>query len=133
MNVLQTEWWSMGIPAEWWTEHEDDVVLIADQDGVGSIEISTLCKDSGEFDADEIRRIALDNAETDSEWIHRSCGDFTGQYSSWLEGEAAVREWYLARAGVLLFITYCCEPEQQGLDDAAVDEILGTLEFNPTG
>lgn len=128
MNVLETEWWSLGIPAEWWTEHEDDVVIIADQDGVGTIEISTLRKDSGDFDAEEVRHIARDNAETSAEWSTVSCGDFTGYCSSWLEEEAAVREWYLARGGVLLFVTYCCEPQQQGLDDAAVDEILGTLE-----
>jgi hypothetical protein len=28
---------------------------------------------------------------------------------------------------MLLFVTYSCEEENQGMDDAAVDEILDTL------
>ena len=38
-----------------------------------------------------------------------------------------MREWYVAIGSVLLFITYSCDAENRGLDDAAVDEILQTL------
>lgn len=127
MNVLQTEWWCVGIPAEWWTEQDEDVVLIADRDGVGTIEISTLRRESGEFELEELRSIAVDNAEVDCEWREVRCGDYSGLYSNWLEDEAAMREWYLARGDLMLYITYSCDPEQSGLDDAAVDEILDTL------
>lgn len=127
MNILQTEWWCIGIPPEWWADRDDDIIVIGDTDDVGVIEISTLCKDSGNFDNAEIRRIALDNAETDCDWSDTRCGDFVGVYTTWLEEESAIREWYLADGNVLLFATYSCEPQQRGLDDAAVDEIMGTL------
>ena len=127
MNELQTEWWSVGIPPEFWADREEDVFLIADNDGVGCIEITTLQREEGEFSGAEVRQIAIDNAEGDWDWREASCGDFSGWYSAWLDAEAAVREWYLARGDLMLFVTYSCEPEQAGLDDAAVDEILNTL------
>jgi hypothetical protein len=43
------------------------------------------------------------------------------------EDETWVREWYLSHQSVLLYVTYNCEREDAGMDDAAVAEILGTL------
>ena len=53
MNVLETEWWTLLVPPEWWAENEDHSILIGDRDDVGTIEISTLCRDQGDFSADE--------------------------------------------------------------------------------
>ena len=53
MNILQTEWWSIAIAPEWWTEREEDAVLIGDRDEVGSIQISSLFREEGEFPAEE--------------------------------------------------------------------------------
>ena len=41
--------------------------------------------------------------------------------------DAAIREWYVADGPMLLFITYSCDEENRGMDDAAVDELLDTL------
>ncbi len=127
MNVLETEWWTLGVPPEWWAEREDDSILIGDRDDVGCIEISTLCKEAGEFDAGEVEGIARDNGEPGWQWQPGAAGPFTGVYCEYLEEGDAVREWYLAAGPVLLFITYSCDEDNQGLDDAAVDDILGTL------
>ena len=43
------------------------------------------------------------------------------------EEGAAIREWYVADGAMLLFITYSCDEENRGMDDAAVDELLDTL------
>lgn len=127
MNILETEWWSVGVPPEWWAEREDDSIVISDRDDVGSIEISTLRKESGEFGAAEVQTIARDNGEAGWEWQAASAGDFKGVCSSYREDDDAVREWYLARGPLLLFITYSCDIENSELDRAAVDEILDTL------
>ena len=58
-------------------------------------------------------------------------GAFRGVVTDYTDGEDALREWYLACGPLLLFITYCCDCENRGLDEAAVDEILATL--NPVG
>ena len=35
MNILETEWWNLALPPEWWAESEEDSILIGDRDGVG--------------------------------------------------------------------------------------------------
>ena len=127
MNVLETEWWSMGVPPEWWAEREEDSVVIGDRDDVGNIEISTLQRDEGIFEAEEVLAIARENGEADWHWEPLEAGEFSGVQTRYEEDGDAVREWYLADGPLLLFITYSCDMENRGLDDAAVDEILNTL------
>ncbi len=127
MNVLETEWWTMALPPEWWAEAEGDSILVGDRDEVGCIEISTLQRDSGYFSPDEVRALAAENAEQALDWQEATLGDFTGFTAAYMEDGVALREWYVALEGILLFITYSCDEENRGLDDAAVDELLDTL------
>ncbi|MDG2274004.1 MAG: hypothetical protein P8L39_17035 [Halioglobus sp.] len=127
MNVLETEWWTLALPPEWWADSEDDSILVGDHDDVGCIEISTLHKEQGHFDRDAVLAIAQEESEHPLQWSSATLGEFSGLNSSYVEEEAAVREWYVSNGAVLLFITYSCEEENRGMDDAAVDEILDTL------
>ena len=127
MNVLQTEWWSMALPPEWWAEAEEDSILVGDRDGVGCIEFSSLHKESGAFDPATLREMANEGAEQELEWQACQLGEFKGLYSSFSEDGAAIREWWVANEALALFITYSCEMENRGMDDAAVDELLDTL------
>jgi hypothetical protein len=129
MNILETEWWTIGIPPEWWAEQEDDVVAIGDRDDVGCIEISTLCKDDGKFEEPEVLAIAAENGESAWDWRPIEVAEFAGTQTAYEEDETLVREWYLACGPVLLFVTYTCELENRNMDEAAVDEILQTLEL----
>jgi len=127
MNILETEWWSLAVPPEWWAEREEDSILIGDRDDVGSIEISTLHKDAGEFHPAEIEAFARDNSDGNWDWAPAALGAYRGLGTHYMEEGDAVREWVVARDGVMLFITYSCATENAGLDDAAVDELLDTL------
>ena len=127
MNVLETEWWTMALPPEWWADTEEDSILVGDRDDVGCIEISTLHKEQGEFDLAEAAEIARSEATLALEWNKISLGDFEGVVSQFVEEGAAIREWYVVRRGMLLFITYSCDEDNRGMDDAAVDELLDTL------
>jgi hypothetical protein len=132
MNVLETEWWAMALPPEWWGEvdEDDDTVLVGDQDDVGCIEISTLHKDGGVFDQPELLRIARDESDAEQQWQQVELGDFRGWRAAFAEGDAAVREWYVASGSLLLFITYSCDLDNRGMDDSAVDELLDSLTTN---
>ncbi|MFV0476405.1 MAG: hypothetical protein ACK5ME_01065 [Parahaliea sp.] len=127
MNVLETDWWTLLLPPEWWAEHEEESILIGDIDDVGCIEVSTLHKFEGEFDRAEVLSIAQEETSASVEWKILSCGDFEGVSAGFVEEDTAIREWYLARGPHLLFISYSCEVSNRGMDDAAVDEILDTL------
>lgn len=127
MNVLETEWWTLALPPEWWADTEDDSILVGDRDEVGCIEISTLHKDQGEFDRGEVREIAESEAGQVADWQSVALGDFSGIGGHFVEDGAAIREWYVSSGAMLLFITYSCDEENRGMDDAAVNEILDTL------
>jgi len=127
MNVLETEWWTLAIPPEWWAESEDDSILVGDQDDVGCIEISTLHKEHGIFEHGMVLSIAQTESEEPLDWKSVTLGEFAGVGSSYVQEETAVREWYVSNGALLLFITYSCAEENGGMDDAAVDELLDTL------
>ena len=127
MNVLETEWWSLAVPPEWWADSEEDSILIGDRDDVGCIEISTLHKEEGEFDREAVQAIAQAESEQPLDWQRTRAGEFAGVVSSYVDEGVAIREWYVANGSMLLFITYSCEEENGGMDDAAVDELLDTL------
>lgn len=131
MNILETEWWSMALPPEWWAESEEESILVGDRDDVGCLEFTSLHKESGEFDEAEVLAIAEAESEQKLTWQPLSLGDFQGVASSFVEEGAAIREWYLANGTLLLFITYSCDEANGGMDDAAVNEILDTLMVVP--
>lgn len=130
VNLLETEWWTLQLPPEWWAEHEDESILIGDRDEVGCIEISTLHKEEGEFSAREVARIAREGGDPEEDWRPAKFGSFTGVVAEGEEEGVAIREWCVAHGAMLLFITYSCDADHRGLDDAAVDAILATLDAN---
>ena len=132
MNVLETEWWTLAVPPEWWAESEDDCILVGDRDGVGCIQVSTLHREFGSFSEEEVAAIAAENAGT-GDLSAVSLGDFSGVYGSSEEGDTALREWFVASGSLLLYVTYTCDGENRGMDDAAVDELLDTLALLPVG
>lgn len=127
MNVLETDHWCLLIPPEWWAEHDDDLVRIADRDGVGEIELTTLCREEGVVTAAEIEQLAREESPEVETWSSVRVGAFSGQCGAFAEDDAQLREWYVSAGPVLLYITYACDLENAGMDDAAVDEILATL------
>jgi hypothetical protein len=129
MNVLETEWWTMALPPEWWADSEEDSILVGDRDEVGCIEISTLHKQEDMSNGAEVLGIAADESTGEANWQKVRLGDFTGVARNFVEEGAAIREWYLANGAMLLFITYSCDEENRGMDDAAVDQLLDTLQL----
>ena len=129
MNVLETEWWTMALPPEWWADCEESSILVGDRDEVGCIEISTLHRQEGTFEAAEVLGIATAESIAELDWQKVRLGDFTGFAGKCVEEGAAIREWYLFNGATLLFITYSCDEENRGMDDAAVDQLLDTLQL----
>ncbi len=127
MNILETDHWCLLLPPEWWAEHDDDLVRIADRDGVGEIEVTTLCREEGVVTVAELEQLAQEESPEVVAWSSVRLGAFSGQSGTFDEEDAHLREWYLSAGHILLYITYVCDLENAGMDDAAVDEILATL------
>ena len=127
MNILETDHWCLMLPLEWQAENDDDVIRIVDQDEVGEIEITTLHKQSGKVMPAELQDMAREESPEVPEWKAANAGAFSGVSGRYREDGAAVREWYLGSDSLLLYVTYVCDEDDAGLDDASVDELLGTL------
>ena len=127
VNILQTQWWDMALPDEWHAEQEDDLILISDCDDVGEIAITTLTSESGAVDERALRELTADLEAQHGPGKAITLGDWRGMYFSFHEDGDALREWYLYQNRLLLLITYSCDDDNAGMDDAAVDEILATI------
>ena len=127
MKVLETDQWCLVLPEEWWAEHDDDIVRIADNDEVGEIEITTLCKQTGAVEDAELRRMAQEESPEITQWQPVDLGVFAGVNGRFNEEGASIREFYVSAENVLLYITYVCDEADAGMDDAPVEELLGTL------
>ena len=126
MNIVETDYWCLMLPPEWSAQREDDVVVIADQDGIGELAISTLILES-ESSAVVPRDIACDESPEVATWEAATLGQFTGVAGQLREDATVITEWYVAYRNALLYCTYACDEDDAGLDAAAVEEILATL------
>ncbi len=133
MNVLETDWWTLALPPEWWADAEEEGILIGDRDDVGCIEISTLQRDDADFSEADLQAIARDELPQVAQWRQTQCGEFEGMRGEFREEGSAIRSWLLMAGRLMLFATYSCDEDNAGMDDAAVDEILDTLMLKSEG
>ena len=85
MNVLETEWWTLVLPPEWWADSEDESILIGDRDEVGCIEVSTLHKEQGDFTQDNLEEIAREGSDSRLTWQAVAAGDYKGIMAQFVE------------------------------------------------
>jgi len=127
MRAVESQWWIIELPEEWDAEQDEDVIIIRDEDDVGEIVLTTLTKEDGLVSASELSAFTEDTAAQFGPPVPVQVGEFKGLYFSFEDEGDALREWYLHCDNLLLFITYSCDPDNAGMDDGIVDEILGTL------
>ena len=127
MKIIETEYWCLMLPPEWSAEQSDDVVVITDQDGIGELAVTTLIQDAASVGATSAAKVAEEESPEVADWATVTVGPFAGVTGSFTEDALVIREWYLAYRSALLYVTYACDIEDDGLDTGAVEEILGTL------
>ncbi len=133
MILVETQWWAMPIGEEWSAELDEDTVIITDADGVGVLEISVLEWDDGELAGDDLQMLARQLIPDGVPGKAVTCGQWRGQYFSYVDHEDACRDWLLQGGQKVLLIGYTCDPGNQGMDDAVVDEMLAALELRAGG
>lgn len=129
MAFVESEWWLLELPDEWEASQEEDAIVIADQDGVGELIISTLQKENGSVTDDELEDYARDTLALCGGAAQIEVADAAGLYCAFEDEGEYIREWYLRHDNLFLYITYCCDSDDAGMDDVAIDEILSTICF----
>jgi hypothetical protein len=128
VKLVETQWWALPIDQEWLTEVDEDTVIISDEDGIGSLEISVLEWDDGEVVAEDLQVLSQQLIPAGVKGQAVACGQWQGQYFSYVDHEDACRDWLLLGGQKVMLISYTCDPEHQGMDDAAVDQMLAGLQ-----
>ncbi len=128
MQMLETDWWTIELPPEWDAEQDDEVVVIEDEDGVSCIEISSLVREDGAVSDADLAGFSLELREEGHASRPVSVGTWRGEFFVYDDEEHHWREWFLRQGGHFVYIAYHCLLEHKSMDDAAVDEILATLE-----
>ena len=127
MRALETQWWIIELPEEWDAEQDDETIIVSDEDGVSEIAITSMQKEDGQVDAEELKWYCKDIEKQYGDLSPVSVAELDGFYIRYQEQEDALREWYLKCDNLLVLITHSCDLENAGMDDAAVDQILSTL------
>ena len=101
--------------------------MVRDVDEVSCIEISTLQRDDVEFAPEELAEFSADLRDNGHSGMSVRLGPWRGDYYQYIDGDEAIREWFLGHGDMMLFITCSCLADHAGIDDSAVDAILQTL------
>ena len=133
MRVVESQWWIIDLPDEWEADQEEDSIIISDEDGVGEIVFTTMEKQQGDVTDADLKLHTEDLQQQFGAGQALNIAELEGYYYSYQEDDDAVREWYLRCDKLLLLITYSCDQDNAGMDDAAVDEILSTLYIKVEG
>jgi hypothetical protein len=132
MKLLETDWWTLELPPEWEAEQDEDVIVIEDEDGVSCLELSTLVREQGAVSERDLAEFSRDLREAGHAPRAVRIGPWSGEVFEHDDDEYHWREWFLRHAGLFVYGAYHCESGNRGMDDAAIDEILATLEPRPS-
>ena len=127
MKIIETEYWCLMLPPEWSAEQSEDVVVITDQDGIGELAVTTLIQDNASAGEASAAIVAEEESPEVADWTTVQVGPFAGVVGAFKEDGLVIREWYLTYRSALLYVTYACGIEDEGLDPGAAEEILGPL------
>ena len=125
-RLIETHWWTLPVSDDWEIDSEEGTVIIADRDGVGSLELSVIELDGAPEGVLELGELAAEFVPSGVAGDNVVCGDWPGLLYKYSAGDYC-RDWVLQCDDKVLIISYTCAAEHQGMDDAAVDQMLAEL------
>ena len=130
MAIHEIDWCTLEIPDEWeFSQDEDDVIVIEDEDAVSCIEIfPPVIVEEGEVSDADIAEFSAELREAGLRGKRVRVGGWQGELFEHEDEEHHWREWFLRQGNCFVQVACHCLAEHAGMDDAAVDEILATLE-----
>lgn len=121
MDVLETDFWTIQLPNEWFAEQDDETIVISDEAQVSTIEITPVLADKTTSKEDILSDVVGQEA------FQTSLGEEPAFYQELVEDGAFWREWICELEQGVLIISHGMDEDNKGMDDSSVDEILSTL------
>jgi len=121
MDILETDFWSLQLPNEWFAEQDDETIIIMDESEVSTIEITPIIADKSASKDQILAEVMSGSA------VQTVLGEEAAFYHEFVEDEVFWREWVCELEQGVLLISHGMDEENKGMDDSSVDEILSTL------
>jgi len=119
--------WSLQVAEGWDTCHDADCASIARRElGCGALQLSAALRDSEVTDGD-LLDFAAKEVEAGLKGVPVLTSEFGGYLFTFVRDGAFWRRWYLRKGSLALFVTYNCNVEERGVEDADVDEMMVSL------
>ena len=118
--------WSLTLAPSWQANDDEDGVCIVRPEGLGALQISAACKNTAVTDED-LTDFAADHLGAGARTRPVTLGDFSGIAIRCGADRIHWRRWFLRHGPVALFVTYNCAEADRGIEDADVDQMLGSL------
>lgn len=126
--LVETDCFIIDLPESWSVEQDEECFIFHDPDDITRLEISAMRKQGSLVEESDLEQFSIDLIEQGLKPKPVTVGDFYGAYFGPIEEEGEVwREWVCCAEDVVLLASHGVEAEDKGLDDAIVDEMLGTL------
>jgi hypothetical protein len=124
--------WSLTLAPSWQAHDDEDCVGIVRPHGLGALQISGARKNTSVTDED-LADFAADHLDADARTRPVTLGDFSGIAIRYGADGIQWRQWFLRHGPVALFVTYNRAEADGGIEDADVDQMLGSLRARSNG
>ena len=120
-------WWKAAVPANWDADENDSCVTFKPHKSSGVLQVSAAMKEAGPVTEDHLMEFAhqrIVNRQAKTVETAR----FNGISVGYVNNDQFWKEWWLRSGSLMLYITYVVKIDQQGIEDAAIDEFIRCLE-----
>lgn len=126
-NIYQTSWWSLELPSGWFGTDDDGCISFANVDGVGALQISAYGSGNQEVTDEDLEELSRSDRPQNLTTEKVAYGQFVGLGICERTVTGYWRKYWLRAGSALLFVTYNCSLEHEGIEDDKVDRILHSL------
>jgi hypothetical protein len=132
-TTYKDEWWSVGLPAGWEAEKDDDTTLIGTEDGPGMLQLRDFRSGSRDIDDADLKELAGPHAKGGGQLLRIRYGGFSGFYVHYKSEGNLWWEWWLRNGRLALHATYHCPETARASEESTVAAILGSLQTVAAG
>jgi len=118
--------WRLTLAPSWQASDDGDCLSIARLEGLGALQISAARKNT-EVTDDDLADFAADHLDAGAIARPVTLGDFSGLAIRYGVDGTHWRQWFLRHGQVALFVTYNCIEADREVEEADIDQMLGSL------
>jgi len=119
--------WSIQVATGWFSEQEDECATFWREDGVGALQISAHSHDSGTVPQDDLDDFTRGEFPDGAALEPVRSGEFEGVGVDFVKDGKFWRKRWLIKGGLLVYVTYNSDAQDQSMEKEAVNEMIATL------